>query len=101
MGSLVLGLSQGKIPKREVPKHRRYDYPHFPHDGPPDAVGIHFAAKVIGVHSHTVRRWIKWRYIPAYRVNHQCLRIRRDHIMQITRALKVAMADPGWGDHYA
>jgi len=102
-----MGLSEGKIPKREPYATHRYQSKRIQRlkGVAPDAVSIQFAARLIGVHSHTVRRWIKWRFLPAYRVgsinSSNYLRVRRDHLLQVQHALKIAMSDPIYGDYYA
>ena len=89
MGSVIMGLSEGKIPKREPYATHRYQSKRIQRlkGVAPDAVSIQFAARLIGVHSHTVRRWIKWRFLPAYRVgsinSSNYLRVRRDHLLQV------------------
>lgn len=49
----------------------------------PEAVSITQAAEILGVHYITVRRWIRYRVIKAYRVGPHLIRIPRTEIARL------------------
>lgn len=58
----------------------------------PDTLSIAQAAAVLGVHSHTCRRWIAAGLLPAYRVGPRLLRVRAADVAALGREIPTAGA---------
>lgn len=59
----------------------------------PEAISMRQAAEILGVHPRTIRRWIRRRIIPAYRIGPQLVRIPRSAIAKL-RAIRIELAIP-------
>jgi len=58
----------------------------------PEAISIKLASELLDVNPVTIRRWIRYRYILAYRVGPSLIRIPRSEIARL-RSLRVNAAD--------